>query len=273
MLRMFYYNRDDFTDKLIEKEISMYSEREFERLVNWQYDEEHDSIMPFRDEFSKKFLKDTWDMEFVSDDDWYSIQSPEEGRFCLSGLSKEMKYALTLLHYSRNKRVLSYKHCSKRTWKVLSDMPFDILVAVDMSKLDNWTDVCLAVDYIIENFPFNNDYLQVQVSENLIRDKQEISDANGVRLYIEDGKYYACSFEIDRHFTHYDWKKHLESIIKCAGHYVKEERPIVNKTLVCNVVEYAELLGIEENYFLNSNKYAYELYDAKRMLKCGYLTQ
>ena len=273
MLRMFYYNHDDFVQKSVDRKILRYGEGFFEELLNWQYDEDGNSIMPFRDEFSKKFLKNTWNIEFVRDDDWYSIQSPEEGRFCLSGLSREMKYALTLLHFSRKNIVLSYEFCGKNIWKVLSEMPFDILVAVDTTELKSWEDVCLGINYIIENFPFNGEYIQVQVSDYLIKDKQKVDITDEVLLYIEDGKYYACALELHNYLTHYDWKKHVETIIKYAGYYVKDEHPIVNKTLVCNVKEYAKLLGLKENYFLDCSEYGRELYSYKRMLQEGDITQ
>lgn len=252
----------------------MYSEKNFNRLVNWQFDEDGNSIMPFRDEFSKKFLKDTWNMEFVSDDDWYSIQSlEEEGRFSLSGLSEEMKYALTLLHFSRNGQILSFKVCSERIWKALDDMPFDILIAVDTSRFSYWRDVCLGVDYIIEHFPFNNEYIQVNVVDGLVRDKEKVTDKNGVSLFIEDDKYYVGSFSIESYFTRYSWKKHIPDIIKYAGFEIKDEYPIINKTLVCNVEEYAKLLGLDETYFLDSSDYAFELHSYKRMLQEGDITQ
>ena len=273
MLRMFYYNHDDFVQKSGDRKIRIYDERVFEDLLNWQYDEDGNSIMPFRDEFSKKFLKNTWNLEFVSDDDWYSIQSPEEGRFCLSGLSREMKYALTLLHFSRENRVLSYEFCDEKIWKVLSEMPFDILVAVDTTELKSWNDVSLGIDYIIENFPFNGEYIQVQANYYRIQGKQEVPITDTEHLYIEDGIYYANTFEISTYLTHYDWKKHVETIIKYAGRYVKDEHPIVNKTLVCNVKEYAKLLGLKENYFLDCSEYGRELYSYKRMLQEGDITQ
>ena len=94
MVRMFYYTDVDYMNHQFDYSILAYSERSFDRLLNWQYDENGDSVKPFRDEDSIRFLKDTWNMEFVSDDDWYSIQSPEDGRFSLSGLSRAMKYAL-----------------------------------------------------------------------------------------------------------------------------------------------------------------------------------
>lgn len=94
MIRMFYYESEDFMKRMIDKEVVMYSESQFEHLLNAHYyymlDE---SFRPFRDELSKKLLKDSWDMEFISDDDWYSINYPPLGRICLHDLSKEMKYA------------------------------------------------------------------------------------------------------------------------------------------------------------------------------------
>ena len=270
---MFYYDVDEFLNRSINREFLMYSERDFERLVNWQYDKDGNSIMPFRDEYSKKFLRDTWNIEFVNDDDWYSIQSPEEGRFSLSGLSKEMKYALTLLHFSRNGQILSFKSCSKRIWKALSDMPFDILIAVDTSRLSSWYEICLGTDYIIEHFPFNNEFVQVNVVDGLVRGKKEVKDKNGVRLFAEDDKYYAASFSIESYFTHYSWKKHLPDIIKSAVHCIKKEYPIVNKILTCNVMGYAKALNLKENYFLDFNEYAYEVFSYERLLNEGEISQ
>lgn len=49
---MFYYNHDDFVAKSVDREIIMYDEKDFERLVNWQYDEEGDTIKPFREDYN-----------------------------------------------------------------------------------------------------------------------------------------------------------------------------------------------------------------------------
>lgn len=275
MIKMFYYNKDEFLNELIEHHIWSYSERDFDHLMNWQYDKEGNSIQPFRDEYSKKFLKDTWNLEFVDEHDWYSIHSPEEGRFSLAGLSKDMKYGLTLLDYSKRGLVLSFKHCSEKIWKVLSEMPFDILVAVDTSKLKCWSDVIIGVDYIIENFPFEDKKLKVHVMERYERfqDYEELKDKSGIKIYHKDGIYYTHSWEIEEIFCRYFWKKHIKEIMDKVNHYIVEEHPILNKTLETNLVDFLELIKEDVEGFLVGNRFARHIYGAKYMLENNTISQ
>ena len=135
MIRMFYYHEVEFSKQLQLDKFHLYSEVDFENLMNWQYDKNGNAIKPFRDEHSIKFLKDTFHIEFLSENDWYSVKSPKKSKFSLAGLSQEVKYGLVLLHYAKLGRILSFQPCSDIVWKVLSDMPFDIFIVVNASEI------------------------------------------------------------------------------------------------------------------------------------------
>ena len=153
MIRMIYNDIDRYRDLQCNNKIKTYELRDFEYLTNWHYNED-DTTKPFRDEHSKKFLKEAYNLEFFSDDAWYSlIDLNSSERFSLSGLSGSMKYALVLLHNSRFGVCTEYKHCSERIWQALSKMPFDILVAINNTTFNNYTDYNLGVYYIIEHYP------------------------------------------------------------------------------------------------------------------------
>lgn len=275
MIKMFYYNKDEFIKELIEHKICEYSERSFDRLMNWQYDKEGNSIQPFRDEDSKKFLKDTWNLEFIDEHDWYSIHSPEEGRFSLAGLSKGMKYGLTLLDYSKRGLILSFQHCSEKLWKVLNEMPFDILVAVDTSKLESWSDVMIGVDYIIENFPFEEKKLKVHVPSRYGRfqDYEELKDKKGMKIYYKDETYYVRTGDIENVFCRYFWKKHIKEIVDKVNCYIVEEYPILNKILETNLFDFWELIGEEKDELLSGNSYFWDISWANTMLNDGSISR
>lgn len=269
MIRMFYYADTDYINHVSNYDILDYSERRFDTLLNWQYDEDGNSIKPFRDEYSIRFLKDTWNMEFVSEDDWYSIQSPEEGRFSLSGLSEQMKYALTLLHYSRKGRVLSFKICNEKLWKVLDTMPFDILIAMNISRIKNFYYTLLGIDYVVENFPFHNRVLQVHVSYMRItnKDYEEVEKHKGVSLYHKNGKYFINVLGLNDYFCQFRWQKYIKEIVDKTEFYIRTEKPLMEKRLVNGCVDFLKLIDANEDRFLCSNTYYHDMSIFTEMLK------
>lgn len=273
---MFYYTDDEYIHHVSNYDILDYSERTFDTLLNWQYDEDGNSVKPFRDEYSIRFLKDTWNMEFVSEDDWYSIQSPEEGRFSLSGLSRAMKYALTLLHYSRKGSILSFRICSEKIWKVLDTMPFDILVAMNISKIKNFHYTLLGIDYVIENFPFHNRVLQVQIGYMYTKNNgyEEVEKHKGVALYQKDGKYFINAIYVDDYFCQFRWQKYIKEIVSHAEFCIRTEKTLMEKKLVNGYVDFMHLLGIEEDdAFRGYNDYYYYLSFFTDLLKNKEITQ
>lgn len=271
IIKMYYYNADDFSKLVRNGKICLYSERIFERLTNWQYDEEGNNIKPFRDEYSIKFLKDTYDLEFINEEDWYAIHSPTEGKFCLSGLSKTMKYGLTLLDNSKYGISTDFKVCEKRIWKTLDTMPIDILIAVNISEYDRTTDFILGVDYIIENYPFNGKTIELNVMSRPIL-KEDGYEVEG-KFYRKDGKYYTESIELEYLDGYYDWREHLEEFVEIAEIYVMKEYPIINKTVMYNLVDFLEKINIDVNIFLDFNDYANNISLYKSMLKDNEITQ
>lgn len=276
MVRMFYYTHNEYMYHLLTHSILDYTERRFDTLLNWQQDEDGNSIKPFRDEYSIRFLKDTWNMEFVSEDDWYSIQSPEEGRFSLSGLSRQMKYALTLLHYSRKGRVLKFRSCSEKLWKVLDTMPFDILIAMNISEIFDFHCTLLGIDYVVENFPFHNKVLQVHVPNMHINHKEyeEVENHKGLILYQKNGKYFINAICIDDYFCQFRWQKYIDKIVSQVNYYKRIEKPLIEKKLVNGYVDFLQLIGVnKEDALWGHNNYYYYLSIFTEMLKNKEITQ
>ena len=265
MIKLFYYNADDFLKLLSSRKILSYSEQEFERLTNWQYNKEGNTLKPFRDEYSIKFLKNTYEIEFLSEDDWYSIQSPEDDRFCLSGLSRTMKYALTVLYNSQHGVCTEFKNCEECIWKVLDTMPFEILVAIDASKLDRGVNLSLGVDYVIENYPFRDKTIQLNVTSRFILGDDGYKKEN--RLYYKEGKYYIDAFSLDYTVCYYFWKEHIEEIIRQCEFCIKDEYPIIEKTMVCNLSGFLEKAGIASEDFMRFNNYFDDVWMFKKLLE------
>lgn len=273
MIRIWFYNTDEFARLRSEYKIFTYCEGEYERLTNWQYDKECNPIKPFRDEYSIELLKETYDVEFISDDDWYSIKSPKEERFCLSGLSTTMKYALYLIHNSKKGKCTELVNCEKRIWKVLDSMPIDILVAVDITNINEDLDLELGVDYVIENYSLNDKEIKLNVTEN----RGYLIDSNYKKvgdtpIYLKDEKYYIDSISFKFHEIFYFWKEHIEDIIKWANNYTEKEYPIINKTITCSLLEFIDKINLDYNVdynvdsFLYWNEYARQLLCYNNML-------
>ena len=255
MIKLMFYEADEYKKLWLDNKIHVYSEDDFDWLLRGIYDEESDSkVKPFRDECSIRFLKDTYDLEFVSEDDWYSVQSEEEGRICLSSLSRTMKYALTLIYYARLGMCVKFKKCEERIWKALNTMPFDIVLAVSSSEFNGNTGLILGVDYVIENYPVNGKAVQLNVVNECLFGKDGYEKESS--FYKKEGKYYIESVRLEYLDYHYFWKDHIKEIIEVSKRYIKEEHPIISKLMVCNLKEFIEKINIDVDYFMSFNDYA-----------------
>lgn len=239
MIRMIYNDIDRYRDLQMSHKIVTYDERRFEYLTNWYCNKEDGTTRPFRDEYSVKLLKETYNFEFFSDDDWYSLVDDSSERFSLSGLSEYMKYALILLHNSRVGVVTEFKGCDKCIWQVLSTMPFDVLIAINNTTFENNRNFDLGVDYIIENININERRIELNVLNRWIvkEDAEEVA----CHIYEKNNEYFISCFSLDDIFdARYYWKEHLEDIIKECKHLYKKEYPIIDKSKTWNLVDFAE---------------------------------
>lgn len=255
MIKLMFYEADEYKKLWLDNKIHVYSEDDFDLLLRGIYDEESNSrVKPFRDECSIRFLKDTYDLEFVSEDDWYSIWCREKGRICISTLSRTMKYALTLIYYARLGICVKFKKCEERIWKVLDTMPFDIVLPISSSEFSGDTGLILGVEYIIENYLLNGKRVQLNVVTKGLYGKEGYEKED--IFYKKDGRYYVEDITLEYLDYHYFWKDHISDIIEKSKLHIKEEHPIISKTMVCNLKEFVQKINVDVDYFMSFNDYA-----------------
>lgn len=144
----------------------------WDKLRCWNLREEEEEEPPFRDELSRRFLKDAADIELVGGNDWYSIM--QRGvRKNLSALENSIKSGLMIIDNSRFKRytfpiikgylsdgkLMPKRHnpleCAgldPRVWNILASYKEEFLIAVDKRDLaaDN---ISVGANCVIVNFP------------------------------------------------------------------------------------------------------------------------
>jgi hypothetical protein len=212
---------------------------------------------PFRDEESVHFLRETYNVEFV-ENDWYSVICDGKRRICLSRLNSDIKYALTLIYYSRKGKYLSFYYMDEKCWKVLSEMPFDILVAWNIDEIGIHFSCIEGASYVIENYPYMNNELPVKAvrfcdwpkrTDNYTRLKETDGCGPDYNLWIgEDGKYYTGGdFEIGYTFQYY-WKNDISGIIHFCEEY-KTTDYLVQVNQECNIFELGGLLNLSSGEY------------------------
>ncbi len=204
---------------------------------------------PFRDQESVAFLE-TFGITFV-DGDWYSVKCGDT-RMPLSGLDNGYKIALSAISCSRRGKYIWYDYLGFDILKYLSEMPFDVLLAVCLSHLDD-------IDSIISgksgckfvNFPYQGKAIGVLCkpyhdfkSEGYI--KLPCSAEYGHCLYKgSDGVYY-CDEEVT-HILRYRWWDDIENIIKYIDSCKRTKVYLSRPSQTYSLFELGDLVAGDEN--------------------------
>lgn len=190
------------------------SARDFEDLLTWASDE-GEGKPPFRDKESVSLLK-SQGLSFVSEKDWYCVEVKEfdiHTRMPITSISKELKYALTAMHFSREGTYTwlnEEDHVYEEVWQYLSELPFDILVALrieDRGCFRFWG------NYKIANCPFENQTVEATVVKR--PQTHDFAEDKQISKYLyadKTGRYYT-HWGVEDLFA-YDWKKDIEGIIR-----------------------------------------------------------
>lgn len=217
---------------------------------------------PFRDEYSLQFLQ-AFDVKFIKGD-WFSVLDRGR-RIPIVKLSPDLRYALCLMKCSREGKFMTFRWCRRKVWRILNELPFDILVGVSGSEIAGGfageldydekglpyalvdesgeesqeenevaaVDLIGGIDYQIVDYPLGDGTAEVTV-------KKEISDSDtfytplagqeyrGVFWGLrvgQDGKYYTSGCDLRRAFR-YVWQNDLENIVQYICHDRREEKRI-----------------------------------------------
>lgn len=188
---------------------------------------------PFRDPESLKILQ-VCGIEFL-DDHWYSVIVPDpyidtkKIRLPLTEVGRDLEYALTLLHYSRRGIYLSYLSIEKKIWQALSEMPFDILVAVWGAEIES----CIPYfpdEFLIVNYPYCGKEIEVHGKgcidrEDAFFSRLELTEKEGADtsigfhdpesgLYLgKDGLFYTDIFSAMLALEYY-WPNDLREVVR-----------------------------------------------------------
>lgn len=231
---------------------------------------------PFRDEVSLNFLK-LWDISFI-EGDWYSVHV-EGGRSTIFGIRKEIKYGLCLIDYSRDGSYLSYSGLDDIGWKYLSELSFDILVAVTLEQLNLYGKLFGDCDFVIENYPYNDSEIELHVFGGVVNmhdndfytkvPYKHDNDYSGLHIG-KDAKYYA-SVVMFNYALKYYWYENLQGISDYIDKNYSEPRLLVeHSSPEMNIFQFQSYLKIQKyerlylDYF-HDVKLVNEIYENKEI--------
>lgn len=221
--------------------------RYFEGLLNNTFIK--NPCAPFRDAESLLFLRETYDITFVSDDDWYSVMY-EGSRSDIISLDKRIRFGLAAIDLSKEGKYVWHMSAEEQIWKILARMPFDILIAIKISEMGLYGDYIRGVDYLIENYPYKDQTIEVTVKESLIDRDDFYTPELGYRerhgygygLHRgRDGQYYCDKIDIDYAFQYY-WKNDIEGIIHKIDSLRKDRIALTDTVRIYDIFELGALL-------------------------------
>jgi len=219
----------------------------FEILLDTAFDAE--MRIPFRDAESLQFLKESYDISFVSDDDWYSVMCAGS-RSDITCLNEDILYGLSAIDLSKDGVYSRLEWAGKKVWQALSNLPFDILIAQNMQDMGLYKGAVSGADYLIENYPYRNETIEVFVKKSIfvkddfyapVPEYRENNTNHGLHMG-RDGKYYTDEFDIRYAFQYY-WKNDIEGIIKEIERMRRNRIVMADVTRTFDVFELGKLIG------------------------------
>ncbi len=212
---------------------------------------------PFRDPESLRLLKESYDISFASDSDWYSVIC-EGSRMNIWCLNRGIKFALVALHCSRQGIYTWFEPAGDAVWKILADMPFDILVAMRTSNMGLRRPAINGAMYQIVNYPYGGRKIEVTVLHDLLCGKDGYtgvpeSHKNGTGYGLcmgRDGKYYSDPLGVMYAFQYY-WKNDIGGIIKYLDELGRDRGKPIGAVGTYDIFELGRILGQDENCIMN----------------------
>ncbi|MBQ4284097.1 MAG: hypothetical protein IJB96_09245 [Lachnospira sp.] len=248
---------DEYFDIVRSKErLYKYNEDCFSLIVD-KWIKKNETCPPFRDEYSQSFLKDVFDITFV-ENDWYSVIYQGRRR-CIFDMGDYVKFGLVAIAASREGAYVgyfsSYKEyyqIPKKVWEYLGNLPFDILIAINMDALDEFCTLGIfgEQDVLLLNYPFDGKRIEVHMSEHIDKEHYvKVMDSVGRTLYKgEDNQYYTKEEQMVNDVS-FDWKREVSAVIdwmKYETKYVYDTAYFYKHTQVMNIAEFIRLIGFEK---------------------------
>ena len=204
--------------------------------------------IPFRDPESLQYLKETYDISFVSDEDWYSVMC-DGSRSDITCLRRGVLWGLAVIDISKQGLYSWFFPAEEPIWKAFSNMPFDVLIARRMSEIGIHSLGIEGTDYLIENYPYRDQAIEVIVKDRpFYRDTFYVSvpeyrEHNTSHMLCRggDGKYYTYRTDMKYAFQYY-WRNDIEGIIHKIERIRKDRATLMN-TRTFDVFELGEQLS------------------------------
>lgn len=237
MIRVVLYSENRERNKKLGaggKIIRPYHQREFEFQMACPCGGK--KVPPFRDPESLYFLRHSFGYR-IPENDWYSFMHQEEDfRRPMNEMEQDAKYGLCAIWYSRHDMYLRYQSLWDETWKSLSELPFDILIGLNIADAGKYSRIFGEEDYIILNYPCGDKTMEVNV--------RSMEHRRGAG---EDGRYYMDSREVC-HALRYRWWNDMESILACIDLSLKSREKIylANIEQTWDVFGFSRALRLEE---------------------------
>ncbi len=226
MIKARIVDRSDFWNRKKGFSAAEYSENSFFRLLNGDALAE-EKFPPFRDEESLRIIEEV-DHATLVEEEWYAMVTPF-GKTCLSALSGGSKYALTVIYNSRNGVYTEYFHAGENVWKILGELPMDILIAVPQSEVLYLDTRPIYQDYILENYIYEGKEMPAYVHNTI-----------GLEPYIEDGCIHTSMWDWS---MQYSWKKDIPNVLAFIERQGTPRERLVEDTKEYGVNEWLERIG------------------------------
>ena len=175
------------------------------------YGEEAENL-PFRDAESVQFLKDSYDVVFADDGDWYSVIC-EGTKMNIACLNKAIICGLGMIYDSKRGLYSWLTNMTENVWRALGNLPIDVLVAVREDFLSEWHSFFCEADFTIVNYPLGDSTVEVKAVRACIYGNDFYTKVPNSSLCVgKDGLYYMESMDLHGVFE-YDWKEDIDGIL------------------------------------------------------------
>lgn len=167
---------------------------------------------PFRDAESVQFLKDSYDVVFADDEDWYSVIC-EGVRMNIACLNKALICGLGMIYDSKRGRYSWLTNMDENVWRALGSLPMTVKVAVREEFLSEWHSFFHEAEFRIVNYPLGSGAVEVNAVKAHLHNNAAYTEVPHTRLYTDkNGAYYINNFNISDGFE-YRWEKDIDGIL------------------------------------------------------------
>ena len=205
---------------------------------------------PFRDAESVQFLKNSYDVVFADDEDWYSVIC-EGTRMNIACLNKAIICGLGMIYDSKRGLYSWLTSMTENVWRALGSLPMDVLVAVREDFLSEWHSFFCEADFTIVNYPLGDSTVEVKAVRACIYGNDFYTKVPNSSLCVgKDGLYYMESMDLHGVFE-YDWKEDIKGILNHIRFKWGNLKRLEEFSHTYDVFELGKLLNNDENSIMD----------------------